>query len=168
MFVISIKDFNVSKLYFYSREYDNLRFMLSPDFFKQGQFHFEKICLEQIFHSGLRASDMNHSESDESTATILKPKNATKRPPLYKVILLNDDFTPMEFVVLVLKRFFSKSQAEAEKIMLEVHNHGSGIAGVFTFEVAETKVFVVNEFSRRQKHPLKCIMEKEFIEEGGE
>lgn len=110
---------------------------------------------------------MSHSEADENTATILKPKQVTKRPPLYKVLLLNDDFTPMEFVILVLKRFFSKSQVEAEKIMLEVHNQGAGVAGVFTFEVAETKVFVVNEFSRRQKHPLKCIMEKEFVEEGG-
>lgn len=142
--------------------------MLSPDFFKQGQFHFEKICLERVLPSGLRASDMNHSESDDNATTVLKPKSITKRPPLYKVLLLNDDFTPMEFVVLVLKRFFSKSQTEAEKIMLEVHNQGAGVAGVFTFEVAETKVFVVNEFSRRQKHPLKCIMEKEFIEEGGE
>jgi ATP-dependent Clp protease adaptor protein ClpS len=100
-------------------------------------------------------------DDPENTATILKPKPVTKRPSLYKVLLLNDDFTPMEFVILVLKRFFSKSQTEAEKIMLEVHNQGAGVAGVFTFEVAETKVFLVNEFSRRKRHPLKCIMEKD-------
>ena len=105
-------------------------------------------------------------ETDEKTSTLVKPKAKTKRPPLYKVLLLNDDFTPMDFVVLVLKRFFSKSQVEAEKIMLEVHNKGAGVAGGFPFEGAETKGFIVNEFSRRNEHPLKCIMEKETETEG--
>ena len=95
----------------------------------------------------------------EGVITDVRPRTA--KPPLYKVMLINDDFTPMEFVVLVLKKFFLKSEAEAAKIMMQVHNEGAGLAGVYTFEVAETKVYLVSEFSRRQKHPLKCIMEKE-------
>ena len=80
---------------------------------------------------------------------------------MYRVVLLNDDFTPMDFVILVLKKFFNKSDAEATDVMLRVHERGAGLAGIYTFEVAETKVYAVNEFSRRHKHPLKCIMEKE-------
>lgn len=96
---------------------------------------------------------------EEGVTTKVRPR--TTQPPLYKVLLINDDFTPMEFVVLILKKFFMKSEAEAAKIMLQVHNEGAGLAGIYTFEVAETKVYLVSEFSRRQKHPLKCIMEKE-------
>ena len=99
------------------------------------------------------------AEGEELTITKYKPRTA--KPPLYKVILLNDDFTPMEFVILVLKKFFMKSDGEATRIMMAVHAEGAGLAGVYTFEVAETKVYSVNEFSRRHKHPLKCIMEKE-------
>lgn len=99
------------------------------------------------------------NEGDEQVITRYKPKTA--KPPLYKVILLNDDFTPMDFVILILKKFFTKSDGEANQVMLQVHNDGAGLAGVYTFEVAETKVYSVNEFSRRHKHPLKCIMEKE-------
>lgn len=99
------------------------------------------------------------SDGDDQVITRFRPKTA--KPPLYKVILLNDDFSPMEFVILVLKRFFTKSEPEANQVMLQVHNDGAGLAGIYTFEVAETKVYAVNEFSRRHKHPLKCIMEKE-------
>lgn len=99
------------------------------------------------------------NETDEGLATILAPKTA--RPSLYRVLLLNDDFTPMDFVVLILKKFFLKSEIEAQRIMMQVHVEGAGVAGVYTFEVAETKVYLVNEFSRRNKFPLKCIMEKE-------
>lgn len=98
-------------------------------------------------------------ENDDQVITKYRPK--TSRPSLYKVILLNDDFTPMDFVILVLKKFFMKSDTEAQKIMLQVHNDGAGLAGIYTFEMAETKVYAVSEFSRRHKHPLKCIMEKE-------
>jgi ATP-dependent Clp protease adaptor protein ClpS len=98
-------------------------------------------------------------EGDELVITKYKPR--TEKPPLYKVLLLNDDFSPMDFVILILKKFFTKSEAEATRIMMQVHNDGAGLAGIYTFEVAETKVYAVNEFSRRQKHPLKCIMEKE-------
>ena len=92
-------------------------------------------------------------------ATRAKPK--TKRPSLYKVLLLNDDYTPMEFVVLILERFFNKNREEAVQVMLHVHKHGVGICGVFTYEVAETKVAQVIEFARRHQHPLQCTMEKE-------
>ncbi len=96
-------------------------------------------------------------EGEASVAT--KPRTAL--PPLYRVILLNDDFTPMEFVVQVLKKFFGKNEEDAHKIMLQVHNEGAGVAGVYSFEVAESKVFFVSEFSRRHKHPLRCTLEKE-------
>ena len=82
------------------------------------------------------------------------------RPPLYQVILLNDDFTPMDFVVIVLETFFSLDRERATQVMLHVHTRGKGVCGVFTREVAETKVTQVNEFSRTHQHPLLCTMEK--------
>jgi ATP-dependent Clp protease adaptor protein ClpS len=85
----------------------------------------------------------------------------TQRPPLYKVLLLNDDYTPMEFVVHVLERFFGLSHAQAFEIMLTVHKKGLAVVGVFSFEVAETKVAQVMDFARRHQHPLQCTMEKE-------
>jgi ATP-dependent Clp protease adaptor protein ClpS len=91
-------------------------------------------------------------------ATRVKPK--TKRPSLYRVLLLNDDYTPMEFVVHVLQRFFSKSPEAATQIMLHVHRNGVGECGVFTYEIAETKVTQVMDFSRKHQHPLQCVMEK--------
>lgn len=100
-----------------------------------------------------------YADGDEQVITKYKPR--TEKPPLYKVLLLNDDFSPMDFVILILKKFFTKTDAEASRIMMQVHNEGAGLAGIYTFEVAETKVYSVNEFSRRHKHPLKCIMEKE-------
>jgi ATP-dependent Clp protease adaptor protein ClpS len=91
--------------------------------------------------------------------TKVRPK--TKKPSLYKVLLLNDDYTPMEFVIHVLERFFAKEHEEAVEIMLHVHQRGVGICGVYTFEVAETKVTQVIELARRHQHPLQCTMEKE-------
>lgn len=85
----------------------------------------------------------------------------TDTPKMYKVILLNDDYTPMDFVVLILKRFFGKSDQEAEKIMLDVHKKGAGVAGVFTLEVAEMKVMQANQYSKMNQHPLKCTFEEE-------
>ena len=79
---------------------------------------------------------------------------------MYKVLLLNDDYTPMEFVVLILERFFQKSRDEATRIMLHVHQKGIGVCGVFTYEVAETKVTQVIDFARQNQHPLQCTMEK--------
>ena len=92
---------------------------------------------------------------------VTKPRAKTQRPSLYKVLLLNDDYTPMEFVVLVLEKYFSKGREEATRIMLHVHHKGVGICGVFTYEVAETKVTQVMDFSRQHGHPLQCTMEKE-------
>ncbi len=105
-----------------------------------------------------RNSDDSDGSSGTGVATRVKPK--TKKPSLYRVLLLNDDFTPMEFVVHVLERFFSKSGEQATRIMLHVHNHGVGECGVFTFEVAETKVTQVMDFARKHQHPLQCVMEK--------
>jgi len=98
-------------------------------------------------------------EFESGIVTKTKPK--TKRPPLYKVLLLNDDYTPMEFVVHVLERFFNRSREEATKVMLHVHRNGVGLCGVYTYEVAETKVAAVTEFAQRHQHPLKCTMERE-------
>jgi ATP-dependent Clp protease adaptor protein ClpS len=95
------------------------------------------------------------------TGVAAKTRPKTKKPSLYKVLLLNDDYTPMEFVVHILERIFGKNRDEAVQIMLHVHRHGVGICGVFTFEVAETKVAQVIEFARRHEHPLQCTMEKE-------
>ena len=95
------------------------------------------------------------------TGVVTKTRAKTKKPSLYKVLILNDDYTPMEFVVQVLESFFAKSREEATRIMLHVHRHGVGICGVFTYEVAETKVAQVIEFARRHQHPLQCTMEKE-------
>jgi ATP-dependent Clp protease adaptor protein ClpS len=92
---------------------------------------------------------------------VTKTRTKTQRPSLYKVLLLNDDYTPMEFVIHVLERFFAKSREDATRIMLHVHQNGVGICGVFTFEVAETKVTQVVEFARQHQHPLQCTMEKE-------
>ena len=91
----------------------------------------------------------------------LKPRSNSKRPPLYKVMILNDDYTPMEFVVHVLERFFGMSSAQAFEIMLTVHKKGLAVVGVFSHEIAETKVTQVMDFARRHEHPLQCTMEKE-------
>jgi ATP-dependent Clp protease adaptor protein ClpS len=94
------------------------------------------------------------------TAIITKTKTRTKRPNLYRVLLLNDDYTPMEFVIHVLERFFNKDREGATRIMLHVHQNGVGECGVFTYEVAETKVTQVMDFARKHQHPLQCVMEK--------
>ncbi len=98
-------------------------------------------------------------DGDVGIAT--KTRSKTQRPPLYKVLLLNDDYTPMEFVVHVLERFFGVSNAKAVEIMLVVHQKGVAVVGVFSHEIAETKVAQVMDFARRHQHPLQCTMEKE-------
>ena len=104
-------------------------------------------------------ADKPKTEGDATVITKTKPK--TQRPPLYKVLLLNDDYTPMEFVVLVLERFFGISHSHAVEIMLTVHKKGVAVVGVFSYEIAETKVAQVMDFARRNQHPLQCTMEKE-------
>lgn len=96
-----------------------------------------------------------------ATSVIAKVKPKTKRPNLYRVLILNDDYTPMEFVVEVLKTIFHRQQAEATRIMLHVHQNGMGIAGVYPFEIAETKIKTVEELAHESQYPLKCVMEKE-------
>lgn len=108
---------------------------------------------------GVRGNDTDGD--DPNTGVIVKTRPKTKKPSMYKVLMLNDDYTPMEFVVLVLEQFFNKSREEATQIMLHVHKRGVGVCGVFTYEIAETKVTQVMDFARRHQHPLQCIMEKE-------
>jgi ATP-dependent Clp protease adaptor protein ClpS len=98
---------------------------------------------------------------DNDTNVITKTKAKTQKPSLYKVLLLNDDFTPMEFVVHVLEVYFNKSGEDATRIMLHVHQKGVGVCGVYTFEVAETKVTQVMDFAKQHGHPLQCTLEKE-------
>ncbi len=92
---------------------------------------------------------------------VIKTRPKTKHPAMYKVLMLNDDYTPMEFVVHVLEHYFSKNREEATRIMLHVHQRGVGICGVYTYEVAETKVTQVMDLARQNQHPLQCTIEKE-------
>ena len=91
---------------------------------------------------------------------ITRTRTQTKRPNMYRVLLLNDDYTPMEFVIAILQSFFNKNSEEATRIMLHVHHNGVGECGVFTYEIAETKVAQVMDHARKNQHPLQCIMEK--------
>src|SRR5437764_316623 len=131
--------------------------------------------LRSDLHSGLRpdlrpdlrprAADDERRKRGENnggpgSAVITRTKPQTKKPSLYRVLILNDDYTPMEFVVHVLERFFNKDREAATRIMLHVHNHGIGECGVYTYEVAETKVTQVMDFARKHQHPLQCVMEK--------
>ncbi len=95
------------------------------------------------------------------SGVLLKTRPQTQKPSLYKVLILNDDYTPMEFVVHILERFFNKTKQEATDVMLHVHRRGVGLCGVFTYEVAETKVNQVMDFARANEQPLQCTMEKE-------
>lgn len=106
-------------------------------------------------------SDDNKNDSEDETGVATKTRPKTQRPPMYKVMLLNDDYTPMEFVVHILERFFGMNHAQAFEIMLTVHKKGLAVVGVFSFEVAETKVAQVMDFARRHQHPLQCTMEKD-------
>ena len=127
-------------------------------------------CLIQYDRLGLEAMELEALEkilcsigNDEDTDTVLasKPQTKTEKPPLYKVLLLNDDYTPMEFVVYVLERFFGMSSSKAAEIMLAVHKKGVAVVGVFAFEIAETKVAQVMDCASQNQHPLQCTMEKE-------
>ena len=105
------------------------------------------------------ATDTPGNESDIGVALDTRPK--TKRPPLYKVMILNDDYTPMEFVIMILERFFGLTHQESFELMLTVHKKGLAIVGVYSREIAETKVTQVSEMAQRHEHPLQCTMEKE-------
>jgi ATP-dependent Clp protease adaptor protein ClpS len=100
------------------------------------------------------------STQHERGLAVEEAKPRLKKPPLYQVILLNDDYTPMEFVVDVLERIFNLERTVATRVMLEVHTRGKGVCGVFTYEIAETKVAQVTSYARQQQHPLLCTMEE--------
>lgn len=99
--------------------------------------------------------------NEPNDAVVVKPRPKTRKPTMYKVLMLNDDYTPMEFVVYVLERFFFKNREQATQIMLNVHRRGVGVCGVYTYEVAETKVTQVMDLARQNQHPLQCTIEKE-------
>ncbi|NVK21964.1 MAG: ATP-dependent Clp protease adapter ClpS [Kangiellaceae bacterium] len=101
----------------------------------------------------------NFDDEHEHGLAVADAKPQVKKPPMYKVLLLNDDYTPMDFVVEVLRKYFSMDQEAATRVMLQVHNDGKGVCGIFTPDIAETKVVQVNEFSRANEHPLLCVME---------
>ena len=102
----------------------------------------------------------NGDDRGPGTGVAVKPAVRVKKPSMYKVIMLNDDYTPMEFVVMVLERYFNKSHDEATHIMMHVHQKGVGICGVYTYEIAETKVTQVMDLARQHQHPLQCTLEK--------
>ena len=104
-------------------------------------------------------SDEQEHRGDEGLA-LKEAKPELKEPSMYKVVLLNDDYTPMEFVVNLLEKLFGLDREKATRIMLMVHTHGKGVCGIYTYEIAETKVAQVNEYSQRHQHPLLCVMEE--------
>ena len=108
----------------------------------------------------MQGDENNVRGPGRGTAVLTRTKPKTLKPSLYRVLLLNDDYTPMEFVIHVLERFFQKNREAATVIMLHVHNHGVGECGVYTYEVAETKITQVMDFARENQHPLQCVMEK--------
>ncbi|WP_417581916.1 ATP-dependent Clp protease adapter ClpS [Pelagibacterium sp.] len=109
---------------------------------------------------GKDGNDDDHG-GDGQTGVATKTRTKTKKPSLYRVLLLNDDYTPMEFVILILEEVFNKSREDATRIMMSVHNQGVGECGVYPYEVAETKVTNVMDAARRNQHPLQCVMEKQ-------
>ena len=110
---------------------------------------------------GMEQGDNHDSGMEEDTGLLLEARPKTKKPSMYKVLLLNDDYTPMEFVVHIVEKFFAKNRAEATDIMMHVHRRGVGICGIFTYEIAETKVAQVMDYARANEQPLQCTMEKE-------
>jgi ATP-dependent Clp protease adaptor protein ClpS len=116
--------------------------------------------IEPVLHPISMARPDDADVGDTQTGVTTKTAPKTKRPSLYKVLMLNDDYTPMEFVVLCLQRFFRMGMEDATRVMLHVHQKGVGVCGVFTYEVAETKVNQVIDFARQHQHPLQCTLEK--------
>lgn len=137
--------------------------------YKRPMSHTEKIMIMNgeenwIFmgEDDAPGNDGTHDhDEDRQTGLLLKPRPKTKKPSMYKVLLLNDDYTPMEFVVHILEKFFGKNRQEATDIMLHVHRRGVGLCGIYTYEIAETKVAQVMDFARANEQPLQCTMEKE-------
>ena len=113
------------------------------------------------FDIWLSDGDKRGGGEGPNTGVVVKARPKTRKPAMYKVLMLNDDYTPMEFVVHVLERFFQKSREESTRIMLQVHRRGVGVCGLFTYEVAETKVTQVMDLARQNQHPLQCTIEKD-------
>lgn len=129
---------------------------------EEGRMH--KLNASEHLPQRLGTSHSNSGGEDETsgdTRSVVDTLPRTTTPRLYKVILLNDDYTPMDFVITVLKRFFAKNEEESTRIMLDVHQQGAGVAGVYSLETAEMKVMQVNQFARQNEHPLKCTLEPE-------
>jgi ATP-dependent Clp protease adaptor protein ClpS len=114
-----------------------------------------------MMSDGDRNDRKDSGSNGPATGVVIKARPKTKKPSMYKVLMLNDDYTPMEFVVHVLERFFNKTREEATRIMLHVHRRGVGVCGVYTYEVAETKVTQVMDLARQNQHPLQCTIEKD-------
>lgn len=104
--------------------------------------------------------DQHPHDFPDGNLALEEARPRVKKPPLYKVVLLNDDYTPMDFVVGVLKKFFSMSDDSATRIMLHVHTRGRGVAGTYTYEIAETKAVLVNDYAQQHEHPLQCTLEE--------
>jgi ATP-dependent Clp protease adaptor protein ClpS len=115
---------------------------------------------QSIFVYLVIMSDFDPFEDNDDGLAVQEAKPKLKRPPLYKVILLNDDFTPMDFVIEILMDFFAMSEQKATLVMLQIHTQGVGVCGTYSKDVAETKVCIVNEYSRAHQHPLMCSMEE--------
>ena len=135
---------------------ENAVFSIAPTY-----KYYELRCSNKMTEWRLMADDDRKDDDDVNTGLVTKTRPKTAKPSLYKVLLLNDDYTPMEFVIFILERFFGKGHEDATRIMLHVHQQGVGICGVFTYEVAETKVTQVMDFAQQNQHPLQCTMEKE-------
>jgi len=118
------------------------------------------LYLPKVFYSPVTMSNFDPFKDNDDGLAVQEAKPKLKRPPLYKVILLNDDFTPMDFVIEVLMDFFAMSEELATQVMLQVHMQGMGVCGTYSKDVAETKVYIVNEYSREHQHPLMCAMEE--------
>jgi ATP-dependent Clp protease adaptor protein ClpS len=141
---------------------ENVGAMVINQFNFKGLSTAAMVCGGQIVAAG--GGDPNGGKRGKGgiqTGVVTRTKSRTKKPSMYKVLMLNDDYTPMEFVVQVLERFFNKAHEEAVKIMLHVHQRGVGVCGVYTYEVAETKVTQVIDYARKNQHPLQCTLEKD-------
>ena len=124
--------------------------------------HYDTLVLPSVEpYKDSMSSDPQHTRPGPDTGVVVEESRPKlKQPPLYQVVLLNDDYTPMEFVVDVLEKFFSMNRPTATRIMLEVHTKGKGVCGVFTYEIAETKVAQVTTYARDNQHPLMCTLEE--------
>lgn len=115
--------------------------------------------MDQMTLTDVIMAGKNEDDDDGDAGVVVETRPKTKRPPLYKVLLLNDDYTPMEFVVEVLETFFSMNREQATQVMLTVHTRGKGVCGIYTRDIAETKAAQVNQYAREHQHPLLCEIE---------